>query len=251
MKIVVDGQLIEYTSEGKGKVVVLLHGWGVDSTSFGGITRYLAEKFQVVRLDFPGFGGSPKPSSAWYVSNYASLVAGFIAKLNLDVYAFIGHSFGGRVIIKGISTKKFSAHKLVLIDTAGVKPAKSLKKHMYKLLAKTGKAATSLPGLRKLRPALREKLYGAAGSTDYLHANEMQQIFLNTINEDLLPLVRDIQLPTLLLWGENDKDTPVSDAFTLASHLADSHVVVVPNAGHFVFNDDPKAVQKELESFLS
>lgn len=250
MKIVVDGQLIEYQSEGEGKVVVLLHGWGVDAKSFDRIAEYLSKKFQVVRLDFPGFGASPKPSSSWHVSDYASLVAGFVSKLNLDVYALIGHSFGGRVIIKGISTRLFSAEKLVLIDTAGVRPAKSLKKSIYKMVAKTGKATTSLPGLKKLRPALREKLYGAAGATDYLHANEMQQIFLNTINEDLLPLARNIQNPTLLLWGENDTDTPVTDAYKLSAQLVNSQVVVIPNAGHFVFNDDPQAVQKQLEAFL-
>jgi len=166
------------------------------------------------------------------------------------VYALVGHSFGGRVIIKGIASGFLDAKKVVLIGAAGVKPPKSAKKQAFKAVAKVGKVVTALPGLKNLREGLRESLYGAAGSTDYLRAGQMQQIFLNTINEDLLPEVAAITQPTLLLWGENDSETPVRQAELIQAQLSYGTLVVVPEAGHFVFMDDPTAVTKELDGFL-
>lgn len=251
MKMLVGDQLIEYSDEGKGRVILLLHGWGANGASFNDIANSLSKRFRVVRIDFPGFGASPKPSDTWGVGEYAELVGNFIKKLGIDkLYAVLGHSFGGRVIIKGISQGNFSPEKVVLIDTAGVKPADSSKRAAYQVIAKLGKGVTAVPGLRNLRPALRKKLYKAAGSTDYLEAAGMRRIFLNTINEDLLPEVSSISQPTLVIWGESDLETPIADAYKIMNELPDGQLVVVPYAGHFVYIDDPKAVLKELEGFL-
>lgn len=251
MQIMVNNQLVTYRDEGKGRVVVLLHGWGAHSASFDEVTGYLSKQFRVIRFDFPGFGGSPKPADDWGVGEYAQLTAGVLKKLGIDaVYAFGGHSFGGRVIIKGVATGMLSAEKLLLIDAAGVRPSTSAKKHLLKMIAKTGKAVTALPGLRALQPALRRRLYKAAGTTDYLEAEAMQKIFLNTINEDLLPLVHKLTQPTLLIWGEHDRETPVGDAYKILNDLSAGELVVVPDAGHFVYIDQPKAVQKAIEAFL-
>jgi pimeloyl-ACP methyl ester carboxylesterase len=251
VNVLVKKQLINYIDEGKGRIVVLLHGWGPTSATFDDMAKYLSEKFRIIRLDFPGFGASPKPSDVWGVGDYAELVANFLAKLELrDVYAVIGHSFGGRVAIKGVAEKLITPEKVVLIDAAGVKPPKTMRKALYKSLAKLGKAATALSVLKTLRPMLRKKLYSAAGSTDYLNANEMQLIFLNTINEDLLSYVHNIAQPTLLIWGGNDYETPVSDAKKMMQELPNGRLVVVPDAGHFVYIDDFRVVTKELDAFL-
>jgi pimeloyl-ACP methyl ester carboxylesterase len=138
----------------------------------------------------------------------------------------------------------------VLVDAAGVKPPKAMRKSIYKSIAKLGKATTALPIFRSLRPMLRKKLYSVAGSTDYLNANEMQLIFLSTINEDLLPLVQSITQPTLLIWGKNDKETPTSDAEKMLRELPNGRLVVIDNAGHFVYVDAFEQFMKELDIFL-
>lgn len=251
MKVLVDGQLIEYKDEGKGKVILLLHGWGSNLASFNDLAKYLAEKYRVIRFDFPGFGSSPQPRSDWYVEDYSRLTAALLKKLKIvNPHAIIGHSFGGRVIIKGFSTKELSAEKVVMLGAAGPKPSIKAKKLIFKSIAKVGKAVTALPGLRVLRPKLRSKLYSAAGSTDYLNAHSMQKIFLNTVNEDLLPEVKTINKPVLMVWGENDIEVPVSDAKRMESELKNAQLVVVPAAGHYVYLDDFAAVKNELEKFL-
>jgi pimeloyl-ACP methyl ester carboxylesterase len=251
MKVLVHDQLIEYKDEGSGSVVVLLHGWGTNLGTFDQLASRLAQQFRVIRFDFPGFGQSPKPTDDWHVREYAQLTRDLLQKLKIDdTHAIIAHSFGGRVVIKGVSQGYLKPEKVVLIGAAGVKPHQSATKNFYKGLAKAGKLVTSVPGLNKIQPMLRKRLYSAAGSTDYLEANAMQKIFLNTINEDLLPLVHAIAQPALLIWGENDVETPVADARKMINELPDGKLIVVPNAGHFVYLDDPLSVQRSLEAFL-
>jgi pimeloyl-ACP methyl ester carboxylesterase len=251
MKIIIDGQLIEYKDEGSGRVILLLHGWGTNLDTFEQLSSHFVRNFRVIRFDFPGFGQSPKPANDWSVSDYAKITRDLLQKLKVkEIHAIIAHSFGGRIVIKGVSLDYFQPQKIVLIGTAGVKPRQSFKKNVYKGIAKAGKFATSLPILNKAQPALRKRLYSAAGSTDYLHAGQMRKIFLNTINEDLLPEVAQISQPTLMIWGQNDTETPLKDANSMLKLLKNGRLVVIPNMGHFVYIEANDKVVKELESFL-
>lgn len=252
MKILVGKQLIEYKDEGKGKIIVLLHGWGDQLSTFDEIAKHLSRNFRVIRLDFPGFGASPRPSDSWTVGSYATLTAQFLEKLAVkDIYAVVGHSFGGRVIIKAIAEKLFKTEKVVLIGAAGVKPRQSGKKAVYKVIAKVGKLATSVPGLRGARQALRRKLYESAGSTDYLNAEGMQHIFKNVVGENLLPYVHLITQPSLLIWGEHDDQTPVSDAYMMSNELTNAELVIVRDAGHFVHHENATLVLGKIDEFLA
>jgi pimeloyl-ACP methyl ester carboxylesterase len=252
MKVLVSGQLIEYKDEGQGKIVLFLHGWGDQLSTFNGLAQQLSKKFRVIRFDFPGFGASSKPQEDnWTVGSYALLTAAFLEKLAIkDVYCVAGHSFGGRVIIKAIAEKLIVPEKVIFIAAAGIKPRKTVRKVGYYALAKIGKVVTFLPGMQRIRRTLREKLYAAAGATDYLRAEKMQTIFKNTVNEDLLPYIHLVRQPSLLIWGNNDDQTPVADAHAMANELHDARLFVVNDAAHFVHLDRPKFVQKRIDEFL-
>ena len=251
MKVLVNGQLIEYKDEGKGKVIILLHGWGDQLSTFDEIAKHLIRKYRVIRLDFPGFGGSPRPLDNWNVGTFATLTSQFLQKLEVkDVYATIGHSFGGRVIIKSVAENLLNPQRVVLIGAAGVRPHQDAKKAAYRVVAKVGKFITSIPGLRGTRQALRKKLYESAGATDYLNAEGMQHTFRNTVNEDLLPYVHLMTQPTLLIWGENDDQTPVADAYAMTNELNDSELIVVEEAGHFVYREKSELVMQKIDEFL-
>lgn len=252
MKVLINDQLVEYKDEGSGKVVLLLHGWGTNLATFDQLASHLTKKYRVIRLDFPGFGQSPAPHDDWHIADYAELVRSVLGKLKLSkVHAVIGHSFGGRVAIKAVSSGVLSSEKLVLVGSAGVKPRMKIKKMVFGSIAKVGKVATSLPMINRLQPLLRRRLYKTAGSTDYLNANEMRQIFLNTINEDLLDAASKIEIPTLLIWGDHDTETPLSYAKLLQKRIKDAGLIVIPNAGHFVYIDDFVKVAREMDNFLA
>lgn len=251
MKIVVDGQIIEYFEVGSGPIVLLLHGWGTEAKNLFNIAKDLSKKFRVIGLDLPGFGGSSDPKKAWLVDDYVDIVAGFLKKIdaeNLDLV--IGHSFGGRLIIKGVSSNKIRPKKIIFIDSAGVKTKKSFKKMYYMVIAKVGKAIFSLPILNIFINRIKNNLYQKVGSIDYLNSGNMRQTFLNVINEDLLPFVHQINQPTLLIWGKNDQDTPVDDAKKILEELKNGQLVVLKDAGHFSHIDQTENVKNVILEFI-
>jgi len=246
MKLIVDKLAIEYWDEGQGSVAVLLHGWGSQAGVFDELTADLVTRYRVVRLDLPGFGSSQRPPETWGVGEYAGLVTAWLQKLGItEVSLLVGHSFGGRVAIKLAAAPPVPIGQLVLLNAAGAKTtAETWRKRGYWLVAKTGKAATSLPGLRRLRESSRSKLYQAAGATDYLHAGPLQQIFLNTVNEDLLPAATKIKVPTLLIYGGQDTETPPSEGRLLAGAITGSQLEILPGAGHYSFVDQQERVEQ-------
>jgi pimeloyl-ACP methyl ester carboxylesterase len=252
MQVLVNGQLVSYADEGKGRVLVLLHGWGAQRSTFDSMAKALSVHYRVIRLDFPGFGNSPRPADTWGVGEYATLTAAFLKKLGIErVYALLGHSFGGRVIIKGAATGLLHADKIVFLNAAGPRSKDGTRRTVFKIAAKSGKLVTKAPGLRGLRRILQKKLYRAAGATDYLDAGAMKSIFINTVNEDLTPLLGKVSSEVLLLWGEHDQDVPVQTAELMHKLLPRATLAVLPGAGHFVYLDQPIETLRRIEEFLS
>lgn len=254
MNTVVDGILVHYQEAGdkNAPVALLLHGWAADIKSFAKLAEHLQKNYYVIRLDMPGFGGSEQPRPDWRIADYAQFVAHFTAKINLqNIAVLVGHSFGGRVSIKAVSGGLLAPQRLVLLDSGGVQHSRDARNQVYKAIAKTGKVVTMLPGLRKFQSKLRRALYTSAGSTDYLQAGTMKQIFLNTINEDLRTDAAKITVPTLLIWGANDDQTPVEDGKLLAAAIQNSTLHVIEGAGHYVQLDAPEKVQQYIDEFVS
>lgn len=166
--------------------------------------------------------------------------------MNIKKLSLLGHSFGGRVILK-LATRdnlKFEIDKLVLIDIAGIKHEmkKTFKQKIYKV---------SFPIIKKISPKLLNKIKTKVGSSDYRNATPMMRdILVKTVNEDLSLLIPNIKNSTLIIWGENDTATPYSDAEYLNKNIKDSGIVKIENAGHFSFLENPYLVNKVLESFL-
>lgn len=252
MKSIVNNIAVQYIDEGTGPVVVFLHGWGTNGADFADLAGALLSKYRVVRIDFPGFGGSEQPRDDWHVSDYADFVSAMLEKLDIVApRAIVGHSFGGRIAIKGVATEKLHTGKLVLIGAAGVKHGNSARNVALRAVAKTGKAVLSLPGLRNISEKARTRLYGSIGSQDYLNSGAMQQIFLNTINEDLSGYAKDIHIPTLLIWGSEDDQAPLADGKFYHSQIADSTLKIAASAGHFVHHDEPIQVTRWIQEFLN
>ena len=250
-QVVVNSLLTAYEGEGTGKpAVVFLHGWGGDRYSLKPLWTKLSEDYRALSLDLPGFGSSQTPPQDWTVSDFSNHVSTFLEKVGVaDSYVLVGHSFGGRVILRGVGGGQLKPTKIILIDAAGV--ADRQRRNVgYAVLAKAGKGLLSLPGLKGLQVAARRKLYKSIGSTDYLEAGSMQKVFTNTISEDLSAQAVRVSTPTLLIWGENDTETPLSEGKKLAKLISGSKLEVLPGLGHFPFDEDASAVLALVERFL-
>ena len=240
---------LHYTDCGEGHPLLLLHGWGCNTTTFNAIRPFLEARFRVLTLDFAGFGQSDEPREVWGVEEYTRSVEALAKAEGIENPILIGHSFGGRVSIVYASRNK--TQKIILVDAAGVKPRRSLsyyrKVYTFKLL----KRILPLIVGRKRAEAMIEARRSKAGSSDYNQATPMMRAILSKcVNEDLCHLMPKIEAPTLLFWGEKDTATPLADATRMEKLIPDAGLVTVSGAGHFSFLENTPLFLRVAESFL-
>jgi pimeloyl-ACP methyl ester carboxylesterase len=246
-QIVVGNNLISYNQSGTGeRTVIFLHGWRSQKEVWSGVvSRIKDERLRIYSVDLPGFGRSPVPKNSWTVGDYAEMVKGFIEKLGLKNIVIVGHSFGGRVGIKLAAKYPSIISKLVLVDAAGFTMT-GAKKSAMGFAAKIVK-----PFFRpKFMQGLRKYIYRAIGAEDYLATPNLQQTFINTVNEDLSADMEKISCPTLIITGENDKDTPVEYGQKMNNIIHNSKFIILPGAGHFSFLDKPQEFIKIFNEFM-
>lgn len=244
---------INYEQKGKGDLIVLLHGWGSNIKLFANLIDLLSKKYTVVAMDMPGFGESEEPPAAWCVDDYVDFVIDFLKDYDNRNIIFLGHSFGGRVIIKLNSRTNlpFKISKVILVDSAGILPPKSNKKSFRTYYYKAGKAFLSTGLVQKIAPDALENFRKKMGSADYAAASPlMRQVLVKVVNEDLEPLIPNIKCPTLLVWGVNDTATPLSDGEKMEKLIADSGLVKLENAGHYSFLEQQFTFNRVMCSFL-
>ncbi len=242
-----------YIKEGNGENVLLLHGWGTSADPFAAIIARLKEKYTVYAPDLPGFGQTAEPPEPWGVSDYADFVLAFCESEGISETVLFGHSFGGRIILKLLAREScpLSVPKVILTGSAGIKPEPSKKARLRGRIYKIGKSFLSLPPIEKLFPEALENLRKRHGSADYLAASPlMRQTLVKTVNEDLAPLLPLIKPETLLIWGENDDATPLSDGQRMEREMPDAALVTLKNAGHYAFLDQQYAFLRILSSYL-
>jgi pimeloyl-ACP methyl ester carboxylesterase len=249
MQIVVDGLLTHVEMQGKGKLVLVLHGWGDNLQGLAALQAELAKDYKVLALDLPGFGVSQAPKDVWNLDNYSRFIESLLKKMELSQpYAVIGHSNGGALAIKAVSTGKLQPEKLVLLAASGVRNSQKVKRFVLKVIAKLGNAATIwMP--ERYRRGLRKSLYGVAGS-DMLVEPQLEETFKKTVRQDVQKDAAKIDVPTLLVYGENDRAVPIEDARTYNRLIKNSRLEVVPDAEHFVHLDKPARVTTLIKEFL-
>jgi pimeloyl-ACP methyl ester carboxylesterase len=244
----INGLKTSYQVAGEGDIVLLLHGWGGEAASFQPVFEWLTQSHKVYALDLPGFGKSQIPPTAWNTSDYAQFVIAFLEKFGIPKAHFIGHSFGGRISIIVSAEYPEKIDKLILVDSAGIKPRRTAKYHLRVGLAKIGKL---LRRCGKYGVLIANAMSARAGSKDYQNAGDMRATFVKVVNQDLRALLPRITASTLLIWGEDDKDTPVSVGQIMKKEIPDAGLVVLKEAGHFSYLDRFPQFCRIVANFLN
>ena len=229
---------INYIQYGKGKDVVLLHGWGQNIKMMEPLGKNLSDDFKVTIIDLPGFGSSEIPSFAYTIDDYTSLLHEFFDSLDISDPIIIGHSFGGRLAINYASL--YSVSKLVLFGSP------------FMVRNKVGLKVKILKKLKniKILGGFVENVKKHMGSEDYRASNGiMREILVKTVNTDLREAASKINVPTLLIWGENDEAVPVTEARELEKTIKDSALIVLPGT-HYCYLENLNRVLSILEHFL-
>ena len=248
MQIVVHDLLINYQRIGKGKTVLLLHGWGDSSAGLSTIAKQLSKNYDVVVPDLPGFGASQPPAEAWGLDDYANVVSGFLGKLNIVLYAVVGHSNGGAIALRTLSKKILNPNKLILIGSSGIRSEYKGRIKALRLVTKAGKLVSS-PLPKSVKQKLRKKVYTSVGS-DMLVAENLQETFKRVVTDDVRDDARNISQPTLLIYGQDDTSTPPRYGEIFKELITRSKLVIIKDAGHFVHIDQTEHVNNTIQEFL-
>ncbi|MDD3367837.1 MAG: alpha/beta hydrolase [Lachnospiraceae bacterium] len=260
MEIKIDDYNINYKITGTGEhTVVILQGWGTTMEVYDSVAACISSKYRVVQLDLPGFGTSTEPREPWAVEDFAVFFIKFMEKLEIKSATLIGHSYGGRMIIRmairdALSpTEKlpFTIEKIVLIDSAGILPKKSFKQKMRIRRYKVLKKIVNMKLAYAICPDLIDDWRSRQGSEDYRNATPMmRQCLVKAVNEDLTDLLSKITVDTLLIWGDADTATPLADGQLMEKLIPGSGLAVLHGAGHFSFLDQPVVFRRIMESYF-
>ena len=254
MNVDISGINVNYIKEGeKGSAILLLHGWGSNLTLFRSMIDYLKKEHVIYALDFPGFGGTPEPDTVWSVDDYTDFVIKFIEEMKIENISILGHSFGGRIIIKLVNRENlsFKVEKIVLLDSAGIKPQNNGSNTFRSKYYRFAKKIVTSRIVKKIDKDAENKLKSKFGSEDYKNATpRMRDILVKTVNEDLTELLNNIKVKTLLVWGDKDSATPLGDAEIMKERIENSELEVVKGGTHYSFLDNPVYVNTVLLNFF-
>lgn len=220
----------------EGFPLIMLHGWGHTLESLRKLGELLTLNAQIHLIDLPGFGRSDIPETSYSSFDYADRIIAYLDEKNIQKADFLGHSFGGKVSMSLAIRYPDRIRKLILLAPSGLRPKRTLRKKLQITGIKwLGKA------IKKWDGAFKTALYSyftlKFGSKDYQNAGPLRNILVRSVNEDLSFQIKQISSPTLILWGEEDTETPVEMAFRLHHLIKTSTLLIFPHKKHLAFED--------------
>lgn len=225
MKLNLDYNLIKNNNK---SCIVFLHGWGMNKNCFEKVISNIERGYQILSLDFLGFGKSSEPSQYFDTYEYAYHIFVLLKKLNIEKVILVGHSFGGRIAILLSSVFDIEVEHLILTSSAGIitfdlcKLIKIINYKFKKILVKY--KLLSYDYLQK------------CGSKDYKNCSaNLKAVFVKVVNQDLQKHLSKISAKTKLVWDKKDKETPYKYCKILNKNIKNSEIKLFDTGGHFAF----------------
>lgn len=257
-EIEVDGHRIAYRRKGEGPPLVLLHGWPTDSREWRRQLDGLSDEFTVVAWDAPGAGRSSDPPETFGLADWADCLAAFIAALGLGRPHVAGLSWGGGLALELFNRHPTAVRTLTLAGAyagwGGSLPADVAEQRLAMMVRNS-----ELPPAQ-WAPALTRTLVSDGATEDM--TGELESIItefhpaatrvaLRAFAEaDLRDVLPRIDVPTLLLYGEQDVRAPREVREPLHSGIAGSELVLIPGAGHAIDIEAAERFNSEVRAFL-
>lgn len=234
----------------KDATFVWAHGWGRHHGDMMPLMQSFERAGAHMLVDIPGFGQSPAPDRIWSTEDYADHFADWIREQKIGPVIWVGHSYGGKIGMMIASKHPDVLKGLCVIAGSGLQPKRSLLKTLsVKSRIFAYKIAKRLVPFGILS---QDWLIQAFGAADYKNADGMvRKIFVKIVNEDLTESVQSIKTPTLLLYGKNDTETPVSSGQRLHQLIPDSTFYALDEQDHYsVLSSGRYQVANQINRFL-
>lgn len=242
--------------------VIMIHGFGSSLQTFAGWAESLKSEFRIVSIDLPGSGLSRPDSETDYSDERTiALIKDIMDQLGIRRATLAGNSIGGRISWRFAGTHPDRVEKLVLIAPDGFASDGFEYGKAPDIPAMTNIMKVFLP-----RYLIEENLSPAHGDPSTLTPDMVTRYHDNLIGPgtrqavidrlrqtvliDPVPILKTIDVPVLLLWGEKDSLIPASHALDYSNVLSDSRTVVLPELGHVPQEEDPATSLKPVRAFL-
>jgi pimeloyl-ACP methyl ester carboxylesterase len=255
--ITTDQGIVHYEVFGRGRPVILLHGWLGSWGLWHETMQYLSTDYRTYALDFWGFGESGKKRDTYSISDFVSLVDQFMEQLGIVKAPVIGHSMGGTVSISFAVQYPDRVTKLGVIGSPiiGDSLAFPLKLARYQIIAKivfNSMWALKL-GIRIAAPAItKDRRWPSMISNDI--SRTTLESFLLSIKSlrttDLVEELKNIYIPLLGIFGAKDNIVNPRQKDILQDAAVFPSIIYFENAGHFPMLDEPDNFMKALKTFL-
>jgi len=268
-QIAIGGVQLHYSDEGNrldSTPLLLIHGTSSSLRTWDGVTAQLKNQYRIIRFDLPGFGlTGPNPNRDYSTSYYNQVIDSFLAALHVSRVIIVGNSLGGSIATQYAIYQPAKVRGLVLVDAAGLPPAK-------KTTGAIGFKLAQMPVINRLltiitpRELVKKSLQDAYGDTekvtdslttqyfDMLTREGNRQALVDRMrqgwqekNSDFLS---NVQSPTLIVWGSKDRLIPVENAELFQQKIKNSQVHIWDNLGHVPMEEDPAAFSDILRKWV-
>lgn len=244
---IVDGVKTVLHVAGTGEPVVVLHGAG--TTSGFDWAEPLAEKFRVIVPYHPGFGQSGDDPTFTDMHDYVMHYLGLFETLGIDKVRLVGESLGGWIAAQFASEHNDRVTKLVLLAPAGMMDPEH---PALDVISTPGEevVARLVSNFDVLKGKLPEKPSVDFIVDRYREATTVARLWWeHPFDPKFMRHLKRVKAPTMILWGEEDKITPVGQTTMWQQHIPHAEVRVFPKAGHLVHLEQPEAVTA-ISAFL-
>ena len=230
--------------------ILWLHGWGQSHKALLPMAEFFDDTANNMLVDFPGFGQSNNPPEDWGSKEYMEALYQQIVSNNFVPTYIVAHSFGCRVAIRMAAKYPDAVKGLILIAAAGLKRKRSvffkIKASFIKLMVKASKIIDNF-----FKTSIKSILADKFGSSDYKNAGLLRNSFVKVVNENLEEEASQIKAKTLLIFGENDEQTPKEFGIKYQQLIADSKLIILKNQDHYsVLTTAKSQVMAHIKSFL-
>lgn len=251
---------IHYEIEGEGPPFIILHGMGNNSQSWKKQLKGLSKEYTVIAWDAPGYGKSSDPKEELKeFRQFADILKGFIEKLNYQSVTLLGHSMGSAIALDFSSRFPEMVDALIISDATRGSAALSNEENERKLKSRLTNIETMEPKkLAELRvkdllspnpdPEIKKEaeiIYSQVRSMGF------RSVAYSLYHLNQMDILSGIMVPVLVICGELDKVTPVSESQIFHESINNSTFVIIPGAGHLCYQEEPEHFNAIVRDFLS
>ncbi|MDE1813689.1 MAG: alpha/beta hydrolase [Thaumarchaeota archaeon] len=257
--IVINRNNIRYLEDGSQSDpnLILLHGLGGYAERWSNIMPHLNKKYHIFAPDIIGYGQSDKPSVDYTPEFFIKFVFDFIESLEIKKTFIIGTSLGGQITAECAAVQNSVIEKIILISPAGIMKKSTPTLDAYTMAALyPNKDSVKNAYQMMIGPGMQVSEISIERFVNNMSRPNAKMVFLSTLlglknAPDIFEKLSKIDIPTLVIWGKDDKLIPFEYSHQFVSQIKNCEFVPMEGCGHSPYVEKPEKLAEIIIKFLS